>query len=46
MPFEGMPDAKVVITHNGPGKFSWVMKTADGSAEEWKLHCYDEGRMS
>jgi len=43
MPFEGMPDAKVVITHNGPGKFSWVMKTADGSAEEWKLHCYDEG---
>jgi len=42
MPFEGAPDAKVVVTHNGPGKYSWVMK-AEGAAEEWKLHACDEG---
>jgi hypothetical protein len=43
MPFEGMPDAKVVITHNGTGKYSWVLQTPDGNAEEWKLHCCDQG---
>jgi len=42
MPFEGAPEAKVVVTHNGPGKYSWVVK-AEGAAEEWKLHFCDEG---
>merc|ERR1712215_459385 len=32
MPFEGAPDAKVVVTHNGPGKYTWVVK-AEGAAE-------------
>merc|ERR1712020_562570 len=42
MPFEGAPDAKVVVTHNGPGKYTWVVK-AEGAAEEWKLQACDEG---
>jgi len=42
MPFEGAPEAKVVVTHNGPGKYSWVVKAA-GAAEEWKIHVCDDG---
>ena len=42
MPFEGAPEAKVVVTHNGPGKYSWVVKAA-GAAEEWKIHACDDG---
>jgi len=42
MPFEGAPEAKVVVTHNGPGKYTWVVK-AEGAAEEWKIHACDEG---
>merc|ERR1712083_711677 len=37
MPFEGMPDSKVVVTHNGTGKYSWVLQTPDGNAEARKL---------
>merc|ERR1712026_583519 len=42
MPFKGAPEAKVVVTHNGPGKYSWVVKAA-GAAEEWKIHACDDG---
>merc|ERR1712241_1078224 len=43
MPFEGMPETKVVVSHTGLGKYSWVIKAADGSAEEWKLAFCGEG---
>jgi len=42
MPFEGLPAAKVVVSQTGLGKYSWVLKAADGSAEEWKLCCCGE----